>query len=849
MATSQSGYRWRVMESWGGDRQTHALPGDTPKWPRDRDADIKHTAIDVRLNAEEKHISGTVTHTVAPFNEGLEAVTFDAVEMSIAGATVAGEPATFTYDGERVRVEFPQPPRRGADVKVGIEYSTQPRIGLYFVEPDAAYPDKPMQAWTQGQDEDTKFWFPCIDAPNQKATTELKATVPGTWFVLSNGRLLNEKMNKDGTRTFHWHQDRPHATYLITLAAGEFTRIDASRPGLTIDYFVEEKDREAGERTFAKTPGMLELFEEVTGMDYPWAKYSQVVVRDFVFGGMENTSATSMTENILLDEKATEDFTSDGLISHELAHMWFGDLVTCRDWSHGWLNEGFATFMEMLWTERHLGADEYVQEALDNADIYIAERYRRPIVANVYNEPIDVFDRHLYEKGSLVLYMLRHLLGDHRFFRSIRRYVATNQDKNVVTHDLVEAIAEETGRNMDWFFDQWVYRPGHPKLKVNWSWDQQQKIASVTVKQQQDTEDGTPIYRLPVTIDFKPARGRAQAFDVEVTETEQTFAFPLNARPEYCRFDPGARVLKEIEFEKPVTELVAQLEKDDDMAGRRLAAASLGKKGGPQAVGALERAVTGDRFWGVQAAAAKALGEVKGDAARDALLRCLDVQHAKARRAVMAALGGFHGDERVFQALKGPAADDRSWFVESEANRSIGKLRVDGAYDVLEQHFHRPSFRSVVRNGCIDGLVELRDERGFALLSEAATYGQPFQSRPQAATALAKLALHFPARKKPVGDVLVDLLDDPDFRVRIAAANALRTLGDVSYAPELDRMAERELDGRGVRTAREAAQNLRRGAGMTEEVRRLRDDLEGLRSENVKLRDRIERMERQAGTS
>ena len=846
----------RCMDWWSeadwmrtdGQVPAHALPGDTPKWPRDRDVDIKHTCIDVTLDVPAKRVSGTVTHTVAPFNDGLRSVAFDAMEMTIHDVTAAGKEATFDNDGRRVLVEFPEPVSRGHEIRVAITYEAQPRIGMYFVGPDDAHPDKPVQVWTQGQDEDSKHWFPCFDSPNQKATTELKATVPGDWFVLSNGRLLNDKRNKDGTRTFHWHQDRPHATYLITLVAGLFARIDASRPGLTIDYFVEGKDRETASRTFANTPQMVELFEEVTGMPYPWAKYSQVVVRDFVFGGMENTSATTMTENILLDEKATVDVTSDPLISHELAHMWFGDLLTCRAWSHGWLNESFATFLEMLWTERRLGQDEYVREAFDNTERYLGERYRRPIVANVYHEPIDIFDRHLYEKGSLVLYMLRHLLGDEPFFRSIRRYVARNQDRNVITQDLIDAIAEETGRNLDWFFDQWVFRPGHPKLKVSWQWDDAQGVATVTVKQTQSTDDGTAVFRLPVTIDFTFKRGRPRAFSVEITEREQSFSFPLPSKPVMCRFDPGYRVLAELEFDKPVAELVTQVERDE-AAGRIRACASLGKKGGPEAVRALEERVMRDRFWGVQAAAAKALGEMRGEQARDALLRSITVRHPKARRAVVAALGEFRGDERVFEALQKPSQRDASWLVEAEANKSIGKTRVDGAFEAIERNFRRPSFRSVVRNGCIDGLVELRDERGFALLSEAAAYGQPFQSRPPAATGIAKLALHFPGRKKRAGDELVGLLHDPDFRVRLAAANGLGTLGDESFAPELDRMAERELDGRGVRTAREQAQKLRTGATTTDEVRRLREDLETLRAENVKLRDRLERIEARDGSS
>ncbi len=821
----------------------HALPGDHPQWPRDRVVDVRHILLELRLNVVERSIQGVATHTVTPLNDGLERVEFDAVEMQIDRVTVNGSDAAFNYDGRRLVVGLGSPRTRGERLNIAIQYGCAPRLGLYFIGPNDAYPGKPAQVWSQGQDEDSRYWYPCYDYPNEKQSSEMLVTVPGSWFALSNGRLVKEKANGDGTRTFHWLQERPHANYLITLAAGEFSRIDASREGLTIDYFVEEKDLGRGKLTFKNTPPMIALFERITGLKYPWAKYSQVVVRDFVFGGMENTSATTMTENILIDRKAARDYTSDGLVSHELAHMWFGDLFTCRDWSHGWLNESFATYMELLWDEEHRGIDEYRQGVIENSQAYFEERYRRPIVTNVYNEPIDIFDRHLYEKGSVVVHMLRGVLGDEQFFRSLRRYCSANEDGSVITQDLVNAIEAETGRNLEWFFDQWVYRPGHPSFKVSWSWDEEAKLASVSVKQVHKTDDGTAIFRVPLTIDFGVGRKKPVSFAVEVKEKEHTFVFALPAKPDLCRFDPYNRVLKELDFEKSAGELRLQLRADDDTAGRQAAAVSLGKKGGPEAVAALEASVVGDRFWGVQAAAAKALGAIRSAAARDALLRCLSVRQPKARRAVVAALGEFRGDEAVLAAIAPLARRDASWFVESEANRSAGKLRAAGSFDVIAANVDRPSFRQVVRNGCLDGLVELRDERGLELISKAAVYGAPAQSRATAVGAIARLGQCFDGRKAELSELLASYLRDPDFRVRIAAANGFRTLKAPAQATALDEMAARELDGRAVRVAREVSGILRKGAQTEEEVKALRDEFEKLRDENTRLKDRLERIE------
>ncbi|MEX2081446.1 MAG: HEAT repeat domain-containing protein, partial [Dehalococcoidia bacterium] len=508
--------------------------------------------------------------------------------------------------------------------------------------------------------------------------------------------------------------------------------------------------------------------------------------------------------------------------------------------------EGFATYFELLWDEEHLGVDHYRQGVMVNAEAYFGEadsRYKRPIVTNIYNAPIDIFDRHLYEKGSLVLHTLRGVLGDDQFFRSLQRYCRENQERSVVTQDLVAAIEAETGRNLDWFFDQWVYKPGHPEFKVSWSWDDDTKVASVNVKQTQKREKDVGLFRAPVTIDFRVGRGRPQPFRVDVTEAEHTFYFALPAKPDLCRFDPYNWTLKRLEFERSTAELRFQIAQDDDISGRIAAAEALGKKGGPEAVKALTAALAGDRFWAVQAAAAKALGAIRTDEARDGLMANLAVRHPKARRAVVAALGEFRGDESVLTALAPLTRRDLSWFVEAEANRSTGKLRLPGSFDVLAANIGRSSHLEVVRNACLDGLVELRDERGLDLITANARYGAPARSRPVALGAAARLANHFEHRKKALAEELVPYLDDPDFRVRIAAANGLKTLKDPDYASQVERMADRELDGRGIRVAREAASALRKGRDTTDEVKKLRDQFEELREENAKLRNRLEKVE------
>jgi aminopeptidase N len=817
----------------------HALPGDRPQWPPDRVVDVQHTRLDLYLDVSAARLKGTATHTVAPLRPGVRVVELDAVEMDISGVSVDGEAARFDYDGRRLAIHVPGERAEGASFEISVAYSCQPRRGLYFIRPDEGYPAKPEHVWTQGQDEDSRHYFPCFDHPNEKQTSETIIDVPADWTTLSNGRLAGVG-EREGRRVFHWKQDKPHSAYLITVAAGPFVELQDESAGVPLSYYVEPGDEERARLTFANTPDMVELFAGIVG-PYPWDKYAQIVVRDFIFGGMENTSATTLTDLCLVDQRASLDFHSDGLISHELAHMWFGDLVTCRDWSHGWLNESFATFMELVYTEHKRGRDEYLWELRENAELYIKEDYRRPIVSNVWNEPLDIFDRHLYEKGSVVLNMLCEDLGDEMFWRMVRHYVEKNSYGSVVTADLEKAIEEATGRNFEAFFDQWVYRPGHPEFKVSWSWENKRSTACVSVEQTQKTDDGAAIFRCPVVIDFA-WEGGSQQFRLELSEQRHTFYFALPVRPKMCRFDPDMRLLRSLDFAKPVEELKYQARNDDDPLGRADACQQLGKQASPDAVEMLAQVVREDAFWGVQATAAKALGEAKSSKARDALLGLLRVEHPKVRRAVVEALGNFKEDG-VAQALLPLAQSDASWFVEAEAAKSVGRTRSALALDALQDAMRQPSFREVKRVHALQGLAELRDERGIDLALEAAAYGAAQPARGQAVTTAAKLAEYHSERKADVLDRLVDLLDDPQLGVRIAAAGGLETLKDARAIEALDRMAARELDGRALRRARQAATKLRKGTDPGDELKKLRDDFDSLLEDNRKLRDRLELLE------
>ncbi|HEU4613552.1 MAG TPA: M1 family metallopeptidase, partial [Kofleriaceae bacterium] len=430
-----------------------AFPGTRPRFAPDRVVDIQHIALTLDVDPAKRTVGGNATLRAMVIAPNTKAVELDAVELLIGEVLANGTPAAFRHDGKRLRVELPAPLPAGAELALSIDYQGAPRRGLYFVGPDDGYPHKPLQVWSQGQDEDSRYWFPCIDAPIEKATSEVKVSVPANMFALSNGTLVSDTTN-GGKRTLHWRLDVPHSCYLITLAVGDFGMVETRWRDVPVVYYAERGREEAAERTLARTPEMLELFSDKFGVPYPYPRYAQVFVADFIFGGMENTSATTLTDTVLLDERAAIDYDIDALVAHELAHQWFGDLLTCRDWGQGWLNEGFATYSEYVWREHAEGVDEATMELLDWADQYFSEdarRYRRPIATNVYDEPIDIFDHHLYEKGGLVLHMLRKVLGEGPFWKAIGHYVRKHRTGSVETRDLMRAVEEATGRSLDWF--------------------------------------------------------------------------------------------------------------------------------------------------------------------------------------------------------------------------------------------------------------------------------------------------------------------------------------------------------------------------------------------------------------
>jgi aminopeptidase N len=840
-------YRHSSDESALAGAKPFRLTGDPRQWSRPRAFVLEALRLGLELDLEGKSAEGTATLTLRRVDPDarwavLDAIDFTVISVERQGGGSAG-PAAYDYDGEQLRIDLSDLPE-GGEGRVTVRYRATPQRGLYFTRPDASRPDRPTQVWSQCQDQDGRYWFPCQDHPGQRMSTALDVWVPRGWFALSNGVL--DARRDEGDRTlFSWRQDAPHPAYLVTLAAGELDEAHTEVSGLPVSYYVPKGRAEQIERSLGRTPEMIRVFSERLATPFPWDKYAQVVVTDFIFGGMENTSATTLYERALLDERAALDVDVDGLVAHELAHQWFGDLVTCRHWSHAWLNEGFATYMEHVWKEHSEGRDAYLYSLEQHLELYLAEhdgRYGRPIVENVWAAPIDVFDRHLYQKGGLVLHALREHLGSSGFWRGVALYLARHRGQSVETRDLMRALEEATGRSLEEFFHEWVERAGHPALEVRVEYDDGRlKLAVTQAQAHATTEEGVFHLSLPVVV-VAPG-GNSERHVLPLRRRDETFSLAAVERPAMVLVDPDMTAPGTLSVRLPPPMLEEQLRSAPTPRSRWRAARALGERTEPRATRALAAALRRDAFWAVRAEAARALGEQRIPASLDVLLDAPRDEDPHVRRAVAAALGKYREDRAAARLAADVEAGDPSYLVESELRRAAGATRAPRVRELLARSLRGKgdagAWGDVVRVGAAEGLGLLFDPAGVPVLLEALEDVETTPTvRRAALTALAQARDYVAERASlvRVREVAERQLECFDPAVRIAVARLLAALADPSGGAALERLARTDLDGRVRRVAREARRDLSARLQRPAELSSMRDELDKLRSEVRALR-------------
>ncbi len=848
-----------------GDRHnSFELPGAKPHYNPDRPGQVEHIALDLVLNIPQQEFSGTCTITIRPIRSGITHLTLDAVDLEIRGVTVGEIAQPFDYNGEQLTVELLQP--TGSETfNLSIDYAAhQPQRGLYFIGPDAHYPDKPVQVWTQGEDEDSRYWFPCFDYPGQLATSEIRVEVPQPLRAISNGELVGTENRGDRT-CYHWHQKQIHPTYLMTLAVGDFAEIADQWQGIPVTYYVEKGQEASARLSMGKTPQMIAFLSEKYGYKYPYPKYAQVCVADFIFGGMENTSTTLLTDRCLLDERAMLDNErTESLVVHELAHQWFGDLVVIKHWSHAWIKEGAASYSEVIWTEHEYGPEAGAYYLLNEARSYLSEdssRYRRPIVTHIYREAIELYDRHLYEKGACVYHMIRGILGDELFNRAIHRFINDNAHKTVETIDLLRAIEQATGRNLAFLFDQYVFRGGHPDFKISYGWDNEAKLAKVTVKQTQAKTDSrgsdSQLFDLEIPIAFgfvsSEEQVSFQSLTVRLNQPEQTFYFPLTQKPDFFSFDVCNSFLKTVQLDYPVAALKQQLKYDPDPVSRIYAAIALAKKGGLEAIASLQAALTGDGFWGVRLEVAKQLSKIKLDQAVDALSMGLQDQDARVRRAVVESLAKIK-TVKSYELVQAVARDgDASYGAEAAALRSLGgmvtgvlKTKQEEAIALFRSVLEtRSGWNEVVRSGAIGGLSQLKtNPEAVALILEYTQPGTPQALRLAAIRALGAVSTgQTPDQVEHIAQELEAIAQESFFLTQVAASGALGQMQTPEAIAILTALADQTPDGRVRRMAEEAIKRVQKNLGSDKALTQLREELEQLKKDNQDLKSRLAKLE------
>lgn len=825
------------------------------KYARDRRIDIEHLRLEVTPDFAKRSVSGTMTMTFRPIAFPLAELELDAVDLDIAAVSALGaDVAEHRQTDDKLILTFASPIEPGKKAGVTVRFSAEPERGLYFRTPEMGYKEGDTQVWSQGQADLHRFWFPCYDYPNERFTSEVICHVPDGMEVVSNGVLVaSDAQTPDGLRTWHWRQDKPHVNYLIALAAGYFHKLEDKTGDLPLAMLVPPSHEKQAAPAFADTRKIVEFYNREIGVPFPWDKYFQVYCLDFVAGGMENTSCTFEAASILFNPETEQLRTLHRLDAHETAHQWFGDLLTCRDWSHLWLNEGFASYYTVLYEGERSGEDAMKYSLWREAQRVLKETDDKPTVWRDYGDPMQQFDFRVYPKGAWVLHMLRSQLGPDLYRECIRTYLERHRNQVVGTDDLHDVIEELSGLSFDQFFDQWLYHGGTPKLKVDYAWEPGTKLAKITVKQTQKLSDRVRLFRLPLPVAFLVSEQRGPLrFTMDVHQAEETFYFPLPGQPDRVRIDPDYTLLAEIDFKPPGKLLDAQLQ--SDVIGRLLAIRQLGETKDLDSISKLAAHLPNDPFFAVRIEAAEALGKRSAaPEARAALIAALQGgdPDARVREAIIKALAAQpHPDAQ--KALEAHAGTEKNPDLLAAVIQTWGARPADEAISArLRTFLDTPSFNETLAMAAIRAFRAQDDATAVpAILKKLRSAPLEFRTRDfgEALNALAFLDRESEDRES-VRAYLVRHLNSPREELRAAAAKALGTLGDPKALAALGPLAgalSREDDP--VQKAASASVTRLHSelAGPVElknlwdEIRRLQKEAAEAKSEVEKLRKRLE---------
>ncbi len=836
----------------------------------DRSGTVQHIFLDLFLDFESETLAGVAQITHKCLRSGLKTLSIDAVDMEIASVEVNYQRVDFNYDKRVIHIRLNEPTEDEQYLIIAISYKTiQPILGIIFVKPTTENPHKPLQVWSQGESTQSRYWYPCFDYPRQICTSEIRANIPEDMLSVSNGVLVDTVV-EGGRKIDHWKQSQPHPSYLMSLTAGELMEIrdeakiiteDPENPTIIpLTYYTQPKLGHLLQTTAYKTPKMIQFFSHFFGVTYPWNKYAQTWVHEFIWGGMENTSATVNTDRALVDKRASLDYDfGEILIAHELSHQWFGDLVVIDHWSNLWIKEGAATLSESLWVEYEYGKDEYDYYRFREVLEYLDESkssYTRPTMSQSYQDEEDLYDRHSYTKAGCIYAMLRSLVGsDELFTKSLKTFLTTHRHQNVDGKDLVRAFDISTGINIQPLLDQYIYRAGHPKLKVTYSWNQEGGMAKVEIEQTQAINDSDKdnLFDLRCEIDFGVVdnqESETTRYTINVDKKSQIFYFKLSEKPSYISVDPDQKILKEIQLSVPLPELVSQLQYDISSTQRIYAAQAIAKENSLERVTALEEQLDRETFWGVKAEIVDLLGKIQHTKSIEVLIDNINQENPKVRKSIMASLSTFRTAE-VFSTLKTLAEKgDESYFVEAESIKSLGVVAsylgidfeiqtIELCKDVLEK---RAGWNEVVRAAALQALKSINTNKDA--LEIIVFYSQQKSNPTLQAAAISALGHASLGQndqdKEAVLNILKTMSGERYVGLERATVTALSQMNSEKAVSVLRQIQQSSYYGRVRNSAEDAINSIYASKKDSQSIMELRQMVEKLSEENRELKTRVD---------
>lgn len=824
-------------------------PGGRPlKYAPSREIDILNQILDVTPNFVAKSVSGKITISYKPIAKPLPELRLNAVDLRIASVESSAPLLGWQNTGEELVITFESPIPAHTESWVRIGYSVdEPDQGLYFRTPDMGYKEGDMHLWTQGEMFEARHWFPGYDFPNEKFTSEMICRLPEGMVALSNGELMSEDKDPNtGLVAWHWKQDKPHVNYLITLCAGYFEKIEDLTGTVPMAFWTPPSQINMASNSFAGTGDMIAFFEAETGTKYPWARYDQVVVDDFTWGGMENTSQTTLTDRTLHPDELKGTRDSVGLVAHELAHQWFGDLVTTKDWANVWLNEGFATYYEALYREHADGKDEFLYDLLGNARSVLDQKDDViPIVYRAYAEPEDQFGFRAYPKGSWVLHMIRSQLGPELYRQVIKTYLERHAYGNVTTEDLIAVIEELSGRDWDQFFDQYVYHAHHPELKLSWAWDERNKLAKVSIEQTQKLSETVLLFNLPVTIRFNVGTNVVDGV-AEVSKQSEDFYFSLPAKPELVRADPDFEWLARIDFSIPKEMLYVQLANPTDMIGRIFAAEQLAKEKDTTTIEKLRAVLNTDPFWGVRIEAAKTLRKIHNDESRTALLASTEQSNDRVRREVNKGIASFFNEDTPAELAR-TLDTEKNPDLRADAIKALAPYPVEAVRDTLLAFLQSESYRDVLFEAAASAILAQRDPSYLTPVLATVRERESSMTSQSAAAVLNLLATLAAEEddRADVRDFIIAKVTHPKRTLQLAALRSLGTLGDPTAIAVLETFTTGDPDSPVYKAAEDSIRKIREARPQSAEVGTLRKEVLDLQKQNKELQKQFEELKKQ----